>query len=200
MKRGTPKGVRRRQTAPAFDAIAVAEFIETCRAQIGSLAKLAGTISNALFEYYDYDGDEPELWQCCRLVCQVLAQAEAALMPLGVVSQDTPPLDRAKEIATGCETQRQWLRPAVHVVRATIHVLLDIKPAHEGELLPGLRDLEGGLLHVVDGLGRVIQRCPARIGRRAARCCEGTIAPTRAPDAESPPTTLNRTHEDAEDE
>lgn len=170
MKRGTPKGVRRRETtAPAFDAIAVAEFIETCRAQIGSLAKLAGTISNALFEYYDYEGDEPELWQCCRLVRQVLEQAEAALTPLGVVSHDTSPLVRATEIATGCEAQRQWLHAAVHVVRATIHVLLDIKPAHEGELLPGLRDLERGLLHVVDGLERVIQRCPARIGRRTAQ-------------------------------
>ena len=73
------------------------------------------------------------------------------------------------EIATGCEAQRQWLRPAVHVMRATIHALLDINPAHEGELLPGLRDLEGGLLHVVYGLERVVQRCRARLGRRTAQ-------------------------------
>lgn len=187
MKRGTPKDGRRRKAAKpekgrsasrhavtdapasAFDAVGVAELIETCRAQVASLGKLAGTTSNALFEYYDYEEDEPELWQCCRLVRQVLRQVEAALMLLGIVSHDTPPLVRATEIAVGCEAQRQWLRPAVHVVRATIHVLLDVKPAHEGELLPGLRALEGGLLRVVDGLERVIQRCPAQIGRRSAR-------------------------------
>lgn len=169
MKRGTPKGVRRQETEAAFDAITVAEFIETSRAQIGSLAKLAGTISNALFEYYDYEGDEPELWLCCRLIRQVLEQVEAALRPLGDVSHDTPPLVTAMAIATGCEVQRQWLRPAAHVVRATIHVLLDIKPAHEGELLPGLRDLERGLLCIVDGLEHVIQLCPIRTARRAPR-------------------------------
>jgi len=151
-------------SASAFDAVAVAELMEACRAHVASLVTLAGTTSHALFEYYDYKEDEPKLWQCCHLVRQVLRQAQAALMPLGIVSHETAPRVRAAEVAMGCEAQRQWLRPAVHVIRATIHVLLDIKPGHEDELLPSLRDLEGGLLLVIDGLERVIQRCPTRIG------------------------------------
>lgn len=152
-----------------FDAIAVAELIEAGRARVANLSDLAAVTARTLFELYDYESDDPELWQCCQLIRQVLKQTQAALIPLGIVSYDTAPLTRAEEIATGCEAQRRWLRPAVHVVRAIIHVLIDVKLDHHDELLPALRDLEGGIADVVVGLEKVIQRCPCRPGRRAAR-------------------------------
>lgn len=114
--------------APAFDTFRVAELIEACRAHVARLTTLAAISSRTLFECYEYDADEPELWQCCHLVRRVLKQTQAALIQLGIVSHDVELHVRAEEIAIGCEAQRQWLRPAVHVVRAIIHVLLDAKP------------------------------------------------------------------------
>lgn len=155
--------------ASRFDAIAVAELIEVGRARVANLSELAGVTARTLFELYDYESDDPELWQCCQLIRQVLKQTHAALIPLGIVSHDTAPLTRALEIATGCEAQCQWLRPAVHVARATIHVLINVKLDHHDEVLPALRDLESGIADVVAGLEKIIQRCPCRPGRRAAR-------------------------------
>ena len=155
--------------AVAFDAISVAELIEACRAHVANLAELADTTTRALLELYDYELDEPELWQCCRLVRQVLKQAQTALLPLGIVSHDTAPWVRAEEIAVGCETQQQWLRPAVHVIRATLQVLLAAVKNHPDEVLPALRDLERGLLVVIEALERVIQRCPWQALKPVAR-------------------------------
>jgi hypothetical protein len=147
----------------------VAELIEAGRARVANLSELAGVTARTLYELYDYESDDPELWQCCQLIRQVLKQTQVALMPLGIVSHDTAPLIRAEEIAVGCKAQRQWLQPAVHVVRATIHVLIDVKLDHQDEILPALRDLESGIADVVAGLEKVIQRCPCRPGWRAAR-------------------------------
>ena len=151
------------------DMLRVAELIEACRAHVSSLTTLAAISSRTLFECYEYDADEPELWQCCHLVRRVLKQAHVALVQFGCVSHESDPHVRAEEIAIGCEAQRQWLRPAVHVVRATIHVLLNAKPDLHDEVLPGLRDLESGLSNVVNELQRVIQCCPCHTRRGGAR-------------------------------
>lgn len=155
--------------AARFDAVAVAELVEAGRARVAHPSVLAGFAARTLFEVYDYESDDPELWQCCQLIRQVLKQAHLALIPLGIVSHDTAPRTRAEEIATGCEALRQWLRPTVHVVRATPHVLIDVKFDHHEEVLPALRDLERGLADVIAGLEKVIQRCPCGPDRRAAR-------------------------------
>lgn len=155
--------------APLFDAISVAEQIEACRARVANLTELADVTARTLYELYDYDSDDPELCGCCDLIRQVLKQAHSALIPLGIASHDTAPRARAAEIAIGCETQRQWLRPAVHVIRATIHVLIDVKFDDHDEVLPALRDLEGGLLNVVAALEGVVQRCAYRARRGTGR-------------------------------
>lgn len=176
-----PDAVRRAQTRSAhgrlaskppaaqFDAISVAEHIERCRAHVANLTELADVIARTLYELYDYDSGDPELWQCCHLIRRILNQAQSALISLGIVSREARPRDRATEIASGCEAQRQWLRPAVHVIRATIHVLIDVKFDDHDEVLPALRDLESGLLSVVAALEGVGQCCAYQAGRRTRR-------------------------------
>jgi hypothetical protein len=144
---------------PGFDPLRVSELIEACRANVASLAELAEVTSRALRECYEYEDDEPHLWQCCDLVRQVLAQAQTALGPLGVISHETAPITRAAEVANGCEEQQQRLRPAVHVIRAAIYILRGIESNHDDQVLPALRDLETGIASVVDGLERAIQHC-----------------------------------------
>ena len=144
---------------PGFDPLMVSELIEACRANVASLTELAEVTSRALHECYEYEDDEPHLWQCCDLVRQVLAQAQTALVPLGVISHETAPITRAAEVANGCEEQQQRLRPAVQVIRAAIYILRGLESNHDDQVHPALRDLESGIASVVDGLERVIQHC-----------------------------------------
>ena len=152
-----------------FDAAKVAEHIEGCRAHAENLAKMARISSHALFEYYDYDDDDPELWQCCRLVYQVLQQTQTALATLGAKTQEAEPHSHAQEIAMACDVERVSVRSTVHVMRATIHVLLDLKADFHDEVLPSLRVLEGGLSELVTELQCVIQHSPRRPVRQAPR-------------------------------
>lgn len=165
--RNPPPPAPRRSSAD-FDPIKTAGLIEACRAHVASLAGLADNSMRTLFELYEHEGDEPELWQCCRLVCHVLKQTQAVFTTLGLVSPETESLAPPKEIAWVCETQRQWVRPTIHVIRATIHVLIDLKTDFLDEVLPALRSLEVGLSKVVSEIQDVIQCCPWRSTEDAA--------------------------------
>lgn len=184
MKRAVPKvekGRRARKTGPsqtkptrapvpdpAFEAKSIADLVETCRAKVAKLIKPTEITYRALFEYDGDESDELELWQCCRLVYQLLRQTHAALIPLGVAPHQSWPRERGK-IATGCEAQQRWLGPVIHVIRAVIYVLVDRRPDHLGDLLPALRDLERGINDVIGALEQVIQRCRPRARRGVAR-------------------------------
>ncbi len=143
--------------APMFDPLIASELIETCRAHVASLTELAEVTTRALRECYEHGDDEPHLWQCCDLVRQILMQVQAALIPIGVVSHEADPLTRAAEITKGCEAQRRLLRPAVHVIRASICILRGVDPHYHDQVLPALRDLESGMATVIDGLETAIQ-------------------------------------------
>lgn len=163
------KNTRVRVSAPAtFDAKSITDLVETSRAMVGKLIKSTEITYRSLFEYYDYEGDDPELWQCCRLVCQLLRQTEAALISLGITPRKIFPRECA-EIAAGCEAQQQRLRPAIHVIRSIIYVLLDQKADQLDEILPALRDIESDLDEILGALEQVIQRCHQLVGQRAAR-------------------------------
>lgn len=146
--------------APSFDPLVASEFIEACRAHLASVIELTDVTVLTLRECYEYDDDEPHLWQCCDLVHQVLMQVQAALIPLGIVSHEADPLTRAAEIAKGCDDQRRLLCPSVHVIRASIHILRGVEPDDHDQVLPALRDLESGLSLIIDGLDRAIEACP----------------------------------------
>jgi hypothetical protein len=146
--------------APSFDPLVASELIEACRAHVASLTELADVTARVLRECYEYEDDEPHLGQCCDLVRQILVQVQAALIPLGIVSHDTDPLTRAAEVAKSCEEQRRLLCPAVHVIRASLSILRGVEPNYHDEVLPALRDLESGMAMVIDGLERVVRRCP----------------------------------------
>lgn len=146
--------------APNFDPLIASELIEACRAHVASLTELADVTARSLRECYKYGDDEPHLWQCCDLVRQILMQVQAALIPIGVVSHEADPLTRAVEIKKGSEAQRRLLRPAVHVIRASICILRGVEPNYHDQVLPALRDLESGMATVIDGLEKAIQGCP----------------------------------------
>jgi hypothetical protein len=163
------QSTRVRASAPAtVEAKSITDLVEACRAKLGKLIKPTEVTYRWLFEYYDYEGDDPELWQCCRLVCQLLRQTDAALTSLGTTPPRIFPRECA-EIATGCEMQQRWLRPAVHVIRSIIYVLLDQKADQVGEILPALRDIEREVNEIIGALGQVIQRCHQLVNQRAAR-------------------------------
>ena len=73
------------------------------------------------------------------------------------VSHDRSPLTRGAEIAKRCDAQRRLLCPAVHATRAIIYILQGVEPNYHDQVLPALRDLEGGILHVMNALERVVQ-------------------------------------------
>lgn len=146
--------------APSFDPSIASELIEACRAHVASLTELADVAARSLRECYEYGDDEPHLWQCCDLVRQILMQVHAALIPIGVVSHETDPLTRAAEITKGSEEQRRLLRPAVHVIRASIYILRGVEPNSYDQVLPALRDLESGMATAIDGIEKATQGCP----------------------------------------
>jgi len=141
----------------SLDALIASEIIEDCRAHVASITELADITARALRECYEYEDDEPQLWQCCGVVRQLLMQVHATLEPLGIVSQETDPHALAMRIEKTCEEQRRMLRPAVHVVRAGIYIVENFEPNHNDQVVPALRDLEKGISMVIDGLGMVIQ-------------------------------------------
>lgn len=146
---------------PSFDPLVASELIEACRAHLASVIELTDVTVLTLREFYEYEHDEPHLWQCCELVRQVLMQVQAALIPLGIVSHEEDPFTRAAEIAKGCDDQRRLLLcPSVHVIRASIHILRGVEPNDHDQGLPALRDLESGLTLIIAGLDRVIEACP----------------------------------------
>jgi hypothetical protein len=153
---------------PAIDARSVTDLVETCRAKVEKLLKPSQITYLSLFEYYDYEGDDPELWQCCWLVCLLLRQTYAALLPLDVAPRKIFPSECA-DIATGCEAQQRWLRPAIHVLRSIIFVLIDRKVDHLDEMISALRKLERDIDEVIGALQQVIHCCHLLVGRRAAR-------------------------------
>src|SRR5690606_4253145 len=119
------QSTRVRAGAPVMvEAKSITDLVEACRANVAKLIKPTEVTYRALLEYYDYGGDDPELWQCCRLVCQLLKQTDAALIKLGITPHKIFASECA-DIATGFEAQQRWLRPAVHVIRSIIYVLLD---------------------------------------------------------------------------
>lgn len=146
--------------APSFDPLVASELIEDCRAHLASVIDLTDAMVGALRECYEYEDDEPHLWQCCDLVHQVLMQVQSALIPLGIVSHEADSLTRAAEIAKGCDDQRRLLCPSAHVIRASIHILRGVEPDDHDQVLPALRDLESGLSRIIDGLDRAIEACP----------------------------------------
>ncbi|WP_161828470.1 hypothetical protein [Steroidobacter agaridevorans] len=160
---------RVRAAAPAtFDAKSITDLVETCRTKVARLIKPTEITYRTLFEYYDYEGDDPELWQCCRLVCQLLKQTDAALIQFGITPHKIFPSECA-DIATGCEAQQRWLHPAIHVIRSVIYVLLDQKADRIDEVLPALRDMERDVNEIVGALGQVIKGCHQLVDQRAAR-------------------------------
>jgi hypothetical protein len=159
-KNGRPAVPSAAAEVPGFDPLMVSELIEACRAHVASLTELAEVTSRTLFDCYEYEVGEQNLGQCCDRVRHVLAQAQVELMALGIVSHEATPRTRAADIAKGCEVQRQELRPAVHELRASIDILRGDEPNHYDPVLTALRDLEHGIATVVDGLERVILRCP----------------------------------------
>jgi hypothetical protein len=153
---------------PAIDAKNITDLVETCRAKVEKLLKPSQVTYLSLFEYYDYEGDDPELWQCCWLVCLLLRQTHTALLAQNVVPQKIFPSE-CSDIATACEAQQRWLRPAIHVIRATIYVLVDRKVDHLDEMIPALRKMERDIDEVVGALKEVMHRSHLLVGRRAAR-------------------------------
>lgn len=146
--------------AANLDPLIASELIEACRAYVVSITELADVTARVLRECYEYEDDEPHLWQCCDFVRQILTQVQAALLPLGVVSHETDPLTRATEITKGCDEQRRLLQPAVHVIRASIYILGGVEPNYRDQVLLALRDLESGMAAVIDGLEAAIQGRP----------------------------------------
>jgi hypothetical protein len=142
---------------PILDSVIASELIEDCRVHVASISELADVTARALRECYEYEDDEPQLWQCCGLVRQLLMQVHAALVPLGIESHETEPHVHAIRVEKTCEAQRRMLRPAVHVVRAGIYIVENIEPNYNDQVVPALRDLENGIAMVIDGLGLVIQ-------------------------------------------
>lgn len=168
-KTGRSQNTRVRAGAPvAVEAKSITDLVEACRANVAKLIKPTEIAYRSLFEYYDYEGDDPELWQCCRLVCQLLKQTDAVLIQLGITPHKIFPSECA-DIATGCEAQQRWLRPAVHVIRSIIYVLLDQKTDQVDEILPALRDMEREVNGILGALGQVIERCDQLVNQRAAR-------------------------------
>lgn len=155
--------------ASSFDSLVASELIEACRSHLASLTELADVTVRALRECYEYEDDDPHIWQCCDLVRQILTQAHAALIPLGVVSCETDLLTRAAEIAKDSEDQRRLLGPAVHVIRASIYILQRVEPNYHDQVLPALHDLESGTSMIIDGLERSIEGCPMLKQRVTAR-------------------------------
>jgi hypothetical protein len=101
-------------------------------------------------------------------VCQLLKQTDAALIQLGATPHKISASECA-DIATGCEAQQRWLRPAVHVIRSIIYVLLDQKADQVDEILPDLRDIERELNGIIGALGQVTERCHQLVNQRASR-------------------------------
>src|SRR5688572_12620957 len=97
-----PRRARASSTGPTIDARSVTELVQTSRAKVEQLLKPSQVTYLSLFEYYDYESDDPELWQCCWLVCLLLRQAHSALLTHIVVPQKLFPSECA-EIAAGCE-------------------------------------------------------------------------------------------------
>lgn len=146
--------------AARFDPLVASELIEACGAHLASVIELTDVTVLTLREFYEYEHDEPHLWQCCELVRQVLMQVQAALIPLGIVSHEADQFTRAAEIAKGCDDQRRLLCPSVHVIRASIHILRGVEPNDHDQGLPALRDLESGLTLIIAGLDRASGACP----------------------------------------
>ncbi len=169
-KAGPPQPGRARASSPGptIDARSVTELVQTSRAKVEQLLKPSQVTYLSLFEYYEYESDDPELWQCCWLVCLLLRQAHSALLTHIVVPQKLFPSECA-DIAAGCEAQQRWLMPTIHVLRSVIYVLVDRKVDHLDEMIPALRKLERDIEEVVDALQRVIRRCHVLVKRRAAR-------------------------------
>lgn len=145
-----------------FEPLRVAELIEACRAHTASLQDIANTASEALHEFFEYEIDEPHLGTCIDVVKQLLDEVLrqlldrvlTALPPLGIVEHDADPAHRAMEIAAGCEAQRQQLLRARHITLATIYTLRSsVEQCLEvNATIESLRDLEGGVREVFDGL------------------------------------------------
>lgn len=163
-KRGRLADPSRAGKASGFDPVMVSELIEACRAHVASLVELAEATSQTLHDCCGREVDERDLGQRCDRVRHLLAQVQVALMALGIVSHETAPCTRASDIEKGCEGQQQKLRSAVQIVRANIDILRGVELNHDDPVLAALRDLERGIASVVDGLGRVIQRCPNTAG------------------------------------
>ena len=153
---------------PAIDAESVTELVQTSRAKVEQLLKPSQVTYLSLFEYYEHESDDPELWQCCWLVCLLLRQAHSALLTNIVVPQKLFPSECA-DIAAGCEAQQRWLKPTIHVLRSVIYVLVDRKGDHLDELIPALRKLERDIDEIIGALQQVLHRCHLLLGRRTAR-------------------------------
>lgn len=155
--------------APDIAAMSITDVIDACLGKVSKLISSTEITGRSLFEYYEYESDEPALCQCCELVNQLLEQARAALMPFGSVRDPAWPRAHAVETGLGCEEQRRWLHPAIQVIRSVIYVLVDGKIDHLDDVLPALRDIEQGLKEIIKDLEQVILRCLPRARRRVAR-------------------------------
>lgn len=162
------KHVRASARVASLEAKSITDLVETCRAKVAKLIKPTEITYRSLFEYYDYEGDDPELWQCCRLVCQLLRLTDVALISLGIIPHKIFPRECA-EIAMRCEAQQRWLCPAMHVIRSVIYVLIDQEADQLDEILPTLRDIERDINEINGALEQVIQCCHQLIGQRSAR-------------------------------
>jgi hypothetical protein len=156
---------RSRSSTPTIDAKGITDLVETCRAKVEKLLKPAQITYLSVFEYYETEGDDPELWQCCWLVCLLLRQTHAALLTHDTVPQRIFPSE-CSDIGTKYEAQQRWLRPAPHVIRSVIYVLVDQEADHLEEMIPALRAMERDINELVSALHEVIQHCHQLVGRR----------------------------------
>lgn len=151
---------------PEFDLVRVSELIEACRAHTASVQELADVTSQALHKCFEYESGEPHLGKCIDVVRQLLDQVLTALPPLGVVSHDADPQNRAMEIAVGCEGQRKLLHGAWHITIATIYILkragLD-QSDQNNEIMASLRDLEEGIRTIFDSLNPITLALPTPV-------------------------------------
>jgi hypothetical protein len=130
------------------DTLELPELIQLSQTQLSSVIGLMEITSEVLRQCYAYEPGEPELWQCCNLVCDLLKQARTSLTLEGVVTHQATLL------------HQEWLRPSVHVIRVSLQILRGVKPNYQREVLPALRDLELGIVTTVELLDRMAQCLP----------------------------------------
>ncbi len=131
--------------ASASDTSEAAELTQLYQSHLARVIDLTEITWQVLLDCYAYDPEDPLLWQCCNLVGDILKRAQGAFTHEGIVAHEAAPL------------QQEWLRPAVQVVRVTECTLRGVKPNYQPEVLPALRDVERGIVSVLDLLDRLVQ-------------------------------------------